>query len=427
MKKNKVLYMASLVALMVVSLVSCQKKTETPAAAATVTKEAPKTVATTEASYEDGIYFAVEDEFASNGWKFTVTLTVEDGKIAKADWNSVNVNAGADKKTYDMAGKYNMVKFGGAQADWYEQAEKVEQYLIETQDPSVISYKDDNGHTDDIAGVSVHVVEFFDLAQEALDNGPVGRGKYEDGAYFMADSEFPSSGWKDYVSLTVINGNIVGVNWSAIDKIGEDKKLYDAAGKYNMVEFGGAQANWSEQAAKAEQYLIDTQDPTAISYKDDEGHTDDIAGVSVHVNGLFALADAALKAGPVEIGPYTDGGYYASYDEFDNGWKEFVSLFVSNGNIVDVYWSAVNEAGDDKKAYDMAGNYNMVEFGGAQADWYKQAAIAEQHLIDTQDVTAITYKDDSGHTDDIAGVSVHVNGLYELAAKALENGAITVE
>lgn len=419
--------MTSLVALMVVALVSCQKKTETPAASAVATKEAPKAVATTDASYEDGIYFAVEDEFASNGWKFTVTLTVEDGKIAKADWNGVSVNAGADKKAYDMAGKYNMKKFGGAQSDWYEQAEEVEQYLIKTQDPSVISYKDDNGHTDDIAGVSVHVVEFFELAQEALDNGPVGRGMYEDGAYFMADSEFPSSGWKDYVSLTVINGNIVGVNWSAIDKIGEDKKLYDAAGKYNMVEFGGAQANWSEQAAKAEQYLIDSQDPTAISYKDDEGHTDDIAGVSVHVSALFALADAALKAGPVAVGPYTDGGYYAIHDEFDNGWKEYVSMFVSNGNIVDVYWSGVNEAGDEKKAYDMAGNYNMVEFGGAQADWYKQAAIAEQHLIDTQDVTAITYKDDDGHTDDIAGVSVHVNGLYELAAKALENGVITVE
>ena len=47
---------------------------------------------------------------------------------------------------------------------------------------------------------------------------------------------------------------IVGMN-----KNGENKKLLDAAGKYNMVQFGGAQAEWSEQAAKAEQYLLELQ------------------------------------------------------------------------------------------------------------------------------------------------------------------------
>ncbi|MDC7238284.1 MAG: hypothetical protein PQJ45_10985 [Sphaerochaetaceae bacterium] len=425
MKKNSILFnMTLLVVLMSVTLVSCQKKSEEAAPAA---QETQKEVVAKTGSYEDGIYFAAEENFASNGWKYVVTLVVEEGNITSADWNGVNVSAGFDKKSLDKAGKYGMKQIAGSQLNWYEQAEKAEQYLLETQDPTQISYKDDKGHTDDIAGVSVHVIEFFELAEKALANGPVGRGQYEDGAYFYSDSQFPSSGWKDYVSLTVINGNIVGVNWSAINKMGQDKKAYDAAGKYNMVEFGGAQANWSTQAERAEKYLMETQDPSQISYKDDEGHTDDIAGVSVHVNALFNLADAALKAGPVEMGPYTDGGYYASYDEFANGWKEYVSLFVQNGNIVDVYWSALNEDGEDKKDYDMAGNYKLVELGGAQAEWYEQAALAEQHLLETQDVTAITYKDDHGHTDDIAGVSVHVNGLYELAAKALENGVVTVE
>ncbi len=425
MKKNSILFnMTLLVVLMSVTLVSCQKKGEETVQ---VAEETQKEVVAKEGSYEDGIYFAAEENFASNGWKYVVTLVVEDGNITSADWNGVNVSAGFAKKDVDKAGKYGMKQIAGTELNWYEQAAIAEQYLLDTQDPTQITYKDEEGHTDDIAGVSVHVVEFFELAEQALENGPVGRGMYEDGAYFYSDAQFPSSGWKDYVSLTVINGNIVGVNWSAINKMGQDKKAYDAAGKYNMVEFGGAQANWSEQAEKAEKYLMETQDPSQISYKDENGHTDDIAGVSVHVNALFDLAQAALEAGPVEMGPYTDGGYYASYDEFANGWKEYVSLFVKDGNIVDVYWSALNEAGDDKKDYDMAGNYKLVELGGAQAEWYEQAALAEQHLIETQDVTAITYKDDNGHTDDIAGVSVHVNGLYELAAKALENGVVTVE
>ncbi len=425
MKKNKISYMLLLVALMIVSLVSCQKKEASPTA--TVTKEEAKEVVEQTGSYQDGIYFASEDSFASNGWKYVVTLTVENGKIVKANWDGVNISAGPSKKAVDKAGKYNMKKFGGAQAEWSEQAAKAEKYLIDVQDPSVVKYSDEDGHTDDIAGVSIHVVEFFELAQKALNNGPVGKGMYQDGTYFMADSEFASSGWKSYVSLTVINGNIVGANWSAINRLGQDKKLYDAAGKYNMVKFGGAQAEWSEQATKAEQYLISIQDPSKVEYSDAEGHTDAISGVSIHISDFISLADAALKAGPVTIGPYNDGGYYSTKDTFENGWKEYVSLFVKNGNIVDVYWSAVNEAGDDKKAFDMEGNYNMVKFGGAQAEWYEQAALAEQHLIKTQDVSAISYKDDAGHTDDIAGVSIHVSSFYQLVEAALNNGVVTIE
>lgn len=427
MKKISILFMMGLlVTLMMVSLVSCQKKAESPVKAtdAAVVKETPK-ASVAKGSYTDGIYFAVEDSFSSSGWKYAVTVVVENSTIVEADWNGVNVSAGATKKDVDKAGKYNMVKFGAAQAEWYEQAQKAEQHLLETQDPTAINYTDNEGHTDDIAGVSIHVVEFFDLAEKALAQGPVGRGMYADGAYYMLDDKFASSGWKEYVALTVINGNIVGANWSAINKTGDDKKLYDAAGKYNMVKFGGAQAEWSVQAAKAEQYLMDLQDPSLVEYKDDEGHTDAVGGVSIHVDGLFNLAAKALEAGPRNLGPYTDGGYYAIQDSFNNGWKEYVSLFVENGTIVSAYWSALNEKGDDKKVFDMDGKYNMVAYGGAQAEWYQQAAKVEQHLLNTQDVSAISYKDNEGHTDDIAGVSVHVDSFYELAAKALKNGVVS--
>ncbi len=411
--------MGLLVTLMMVSLVSCQKKAETPAAVAPAVevKEAPK-ASEAKGSYIDGVYFAVEDSFASTGWKYAVTLVVENGNIVEADWNGVNVSAGSSKKAVDKAGKYNMVRFGGAIAEWSVQAQKVEQYLLDTQDPSVISYKDDEGRTDDIAGVSIHVVEFFDLAKEALIAGPAGKGAYADGAYYAFDEEFASSGWKEYVALTVINGNIVGANWSGINRTGDDKKLYDAAGKYNMVKFGGAQAEWLVQAQKAEQYLMDLQDPSLVEYKDDEGRTDAVGGVSIHVNGLFDLASAALEAGVRELGPYTDGGYYAMGDSFDNGWKDTLSLFVENGNIVDVYWSALNEKGDDKKTFDIDGKYNMVAYGGAMSEWYQQAAKIEQQLLDNQEVS-------KNVVDDIAGVSIKIEPFYEMVNKALENGVVS--
>ncbi len=417
--------MGLLVTLMTISLVSCQKKAEEPVKTTTpvVEKEAPKAPVAT-GSYKDGIYFAVEDSFASSGWKYAVTLVVENGSIVKADWDGINKAAGSSKKAVDKMGKYNMVKFGGAQAEWSVQASKAEQHLLKTQDPTAITYTDNEGHTDDIAGVSIHVIEFFDLVEKALSQGPVGRGMYTDGAYYALEDEFASSGWKGYVALTVMNGNIVGANWSGINRTGDDKKLYDAAGKYNMVKFGGAQAEWSVQASRAEQYLMDLQDPSLVSYSDNEGHTDAVGGVSIHVDGLFNLASKALEDGPKELGPYTDGGYYAIQDSFSNGWKEYVSIFVENGNIISAYWSALNEKGDDKKAFDMDGKYNMVAYGGAQAEWYQQAQRVEQHLLDTQDVSAISYKDDEGHTDDIAGVSIHVDSFYDLAAQALKNGVV---
>lgn len=120
--------------------------------------------------YEDGIYFAQEDGFGDSGWKYMVTIEVANGEIVSADWNGAFKGGGDDKDTVSANGEYGMVANGGAQAEWHEQAAKAEAYLVETQDPTAIEYTDDEGHTDAISGVSIHVVEFFKLAEEALAN-----------------------------------------------------------------------------------------------------------------------------------------------------------------------------------------------------------------------------------------------------------------
>ena len=420
MKRTIRLAFLAIILLIALVAVGCAKE-EPKAAVATV---APKTeVGSTTADLKDGIYFAMDEEFASSGWKETVTLTVSGGKITKADWNGVNVSGGADKKTFDKAGKYNMVKFGKAQAEWSVQAEKAEKHLVSTQDPTAISYKDDDGHTDDIAGVSVHVNGFFALAEKALAGGPVGRGSYSDGAYVAIDDEFASSGWKEYVSLTVLNGRIAAINWSALNRTGDDKKAVDMAGAYNMVKFGNAQDEWTVQANRAESYLVEKQDLKAITYKDAEGHTDDIAGVSIHVNSMYALVEEALASGAQKIGPYANGTYYASEDAFgSNGWKGFVSLFVSNGNIVQVYYSGVNEAGDDKQVFASEGKYGMIKGSKIGKEWHEQAQTTEAYLIATQDPKKIKFSNAEGNTDAIAGVSMHVGDFFSLAEKALAAG-----
>jgi len=280
-------------------LTGCGEDTSSePETAAVETEETETEIANENAEagkYEDGIYFAQEDGFAESGWKYMVTLEVKDGKIVSADWNGANKAGGNDKVTASVSGEYGMVEKGGAQAEWHEQADKAEAYLLETQDPTAIEYTDDEGHTDAISGVSIHVVEFFDLAEKALANGPVEKGAYKDGAYYAEEDEFGDSGWKYTASLTVVNGYIVAADWNGIFKDGgDDKDTVSQNGEYGMVEKGGAQAEWHEQAEKAESYLLEIQDPTAIEYTDDEGHTDAISGVSIHVVEFFDLAEKAL-------------------------------------------------------------------------------------------------------------------------------------
>ena len=247
--------------------------------------------------YADGVYFAQQDQYdESSGWKSIVTLEVKDGKITKADWNALSIKGGDDKKTASKNGTYGMKAQGNASAEWHEQAEKVEAYLIETQDPTKIKYSDEEGHTDAISGATIHVNDFFELAKKALDKGPLAKGPYKDGFYRAEADDFDAnSGWKGTVDITVVGGNIVAANWNAVHKDGgDDKKTASIKGDYGMKAKGNASAEWHEQAEKVEAYLIKTQDPKKIEYSDNEGHTDAISGATIHVNEFFTLAEKAL-------------------------------------------------------------------------------------------------------------------------------------
>lgn len=404
MKKQLLTVFAVLVLGILMVTTGCSKraeeaKTAVPAAAPAVSA----TVGAATGVLADGIYFASDAEFADSGWKETVTLTVRGGAIVDADWNGVNIAGGVDKKTYDKGGRYNMVKFGQARAEWYQQAMDAEAYLVKNQR---------TGSVDEIGSVSIHVDSFNDLVKKALAAGPVGRGPYADGAYFAISDSYDNA-WKEYVSLTVINGRIAGANWSALNSNNDDKKAYDKAGKYNMVKFGNARAEWYQQANDVESFLIKAQK---------SGTVDEIGSVSIHVDSFDALVAKALSAGPVALGPYADGAYFAMADAFDTGgWKTTVSFFVHNGNIVNVYYSGLDKDGRDKQTVASQGGYGMIKASAIKKEWNEQAKAVEAYLVKTQDPKKVTLKSD-GHTDDIAGASMTVSDFFALAQKALANG-----
>ncbi|MEK3785897.1 FMN-binding protein [Paenibacillus sp. FSL K6-1230] len=245
------------------------------------------------------------------------------------------------------------------------------------------------------------------------------QGQYKDGVYYAIGEVDAKTGWQYYVTLTVASGKITEANWSGINaNVGPDKKTYSESGKYGM-KAGGASAEWHEQAALAEAYLIEKQDPKDITLTE-EGKTDAISGVSVKVKDLFGLADKALAAGPVEAGIYKDGTYHAEADKFaeKSGWKETADVVVAAGKIIHVNFSGVNEAGEDKKQNSIDGKYGM-KAGGASSEWHEQAALAESYLVEKQDPASLTFNEE-GKTDAISGVSISLKSYYDLVTKALE-------
>ncbi|RCX13583.1 major membrane immunogen (membrane-anchored lipoprotein) [Fontibacillus phaseoli] len=246
-----------------------------------------------EGKYQDGVYYAQGEPDAKTGWQYYVTLTVSGGKITEAKWNGINATVGVDKVTYSKEGKYGM-KAGGASSEWHEQAEKTEQYLIEKQDPKDITLNEE-GKTDAISGVSVHVNEFFDLADKALTAGPVEAGTYKDGTYHAEGDKFDEhSGWKETADVVIAAGKIVKVNFSGVNEAGEDKKQNSIDGKYGMKANGGSLAEWHEEAATAETYLVEKQDPASLTFNE-EGKTDAISGVTISLKSYFDLVTKALE------------------------------------------------------------------------------------------------------------------------------------
>lgn len=246
------------------------------------------------ANLQDGLYYAEGEYAEDSGWKELVAIKVEGGKIVSANWDGIHKDGGLDKKTASEKGIYGMKEKGGAQAEWHEQAAKMEEYLVAQQSIDGLNVNGE-GYTDAVSGVSIHVSGFAELAAKALAAGPVEAGAYKDGNYHAEAADFDAnSGWKETVDITVINGNIVAVSWNGIHKDGgTDKVTRSKSGEYGMKN-GGAQSEWHEQAHQAEQYLIEKQDPQAIVTSED-GKTDAISGVSIHVSGFVELAAKALE------------------------------------------------------------------------------------------------------------------------------------
>lgn len=265
--------------------------------------------------YEDGVYFAQEDEFAGSGYRYFVVVSVENGGITDAYWGGTNIVPAGNKRTTSEEGNYPMVAAGGAASDWHKQSEAAEAWLIENQDPAAFEefYTDEEGHTevlqtDDGTQVSIHVMEFFQLAEKALASDPIPEGTYETPLDYVATAELPAGdeGWSYKGEFIVVNGTIVNALYNAAfeGEFNEETAAYfkvDSEGntdpespssKLELKEDYGMP--WYKEASAVADYVVENQG-FDVNYIDDEGHTDSISGVSIHVNEFEELFNKAFE------------------------------------------------------------------------------------------------------------------------------------
>ncbi|WP_313132876.1 FMN-binding protein [Anaerocolumna sp.] len=251
-----------------------------PAAGETAqeTKQEEAVVDTT--ALADGTYTAEAAEFDKGGFKSTLSLTVADGKITEVIWDAYN-EEGEFKSLLSADGGYVMTDGGPT---WQEQAVALAEYAVANQSFNIPV--DEGGKTDAVAGVSISINDFINLASKCL--AQASPKTIKDGTYTVEGKE--SQGYTSIVTLTIEGGKITSVVWDGRDTAGEYKSYLSSVGEYVMVE---GNPTWKEQADALAANVIENQSTKGIVL-DESGKTDSVAGVSINVSEFVNLVEEAL-------------------------------------------------------------------------------------------------------------------------------------
>lgn len=113
---------------------------------------------------------------------------------------------------------------------------------------------------------------------------------WADGTYETEEADFDEQGYKDKVSITILDGRITEVIWDAYNEAGELKSVLSADGIYEMP----GDLTWQEQAMAITDFLIQNQSAEAITLNA-EGKTDAVTGVSISVKDFVTLVKEGLQ------------------------------------------------------------------------------------------------------------------------------------
>ena len=292
-----------------------------------------------------GVYTSVSatdatEEKAGQG-QATVTIAavlVDDaGKIVKAviDCADNKVGYTADGKAtvvesfqtkYEAGAAYNMVAYGGAAKEWFEQADAFCSVIVgkTAAEVKALVAEDNKGKQDVInAGCTIYVAEFVKAVENAMSNAVASEATANDALKLgVTTTQTPADATEEKdgtskVATTVFaaavdaNGKIVAASSDCV----EVTFSFDATGKstfdtskavqskkeqgsnYGMVAYGGSAKEWFEQAAAFDAACIGktAAEVSGLMGADYKGNADlQAAGCTIYVSDFVK---AAAKVG----------------------------------------------------------------------------------------------------------------------------------
>lgn len=233
---------------------------------------------------------------------------------------------------------------------------------------------------------------------------------------------------------------------------------------YNMVKFGGAIAEWYEQADFFAAAVVGktAAEVAALEVGGEHGSSTDeaiLAGCTMGIGDFkeaivkacndeyaksFAAAKDSFKLGLACVAEVDSSSKSATADEdgVASLYTGFAAVVVDEkgaimADLVDYIQPKINfDATGNETSFgfkatkkELKDDYNMVAFGGSIAEWYQQATSFEDYVVGktAAEVTAIeTTVNESGHhvavdADLFASVTISISDFQEQLAAAIAN------
>jgi len=229
----------------------------------------------------------------------------------------------------------------------------------------------------------------------------------------------------------------------------EFKTKYELGANYNMVAYGGATKEWFEQADAFEACIVGkTLDEIKALVAEGNKGTEEVvnAGCTIMINEFVGAIEKAYNAATAEVNAdsslkvnvVTEQTCSDATEDKDGSNKITVNVFAaavdSEGKVAAASSDCVevsftfNTSGaatlDTSKAVvskkDQGANYGMVAYGGAEKEWFEQAAAFDAACVGktTQEIAGLLGEGGKGASDlQAAGCTIDVTGFVKAATK----------
>ena len=230
---------------------------------------------------------------------------------------------------------------------------------------------------------------------------------------------------------------------------GEFKTKYETGADYNMVAYGGAAKEWFEQADAFEALVVGkTLDEVKALVVEGNKGTEEVvsAGCTIMINEFVGAIEKAYNAASSEVNAdsvlkvkvATEQTCADAEEEKDGSNKVAVNVFAVAEDAEGKVLAASSDCVEVTFTFDMNGvstldttkevlskkeqgeNYGMVAYGGAQNEWFEQAAAFDASCIGktAEEIASLVGEDGRGVEEvQNAGCTIYVTGFVKAASK----------